>query len=104
MAHTPTDKKPVLQTVAYGLGAVALYAGIFSHADAITAQFSQGALWAAGPILTVFAVSWVHGAFAHNLWTCLGITARQPSKDAHTTARPQTQPAARPQARATLNA
>ena len=100
MANVHTDKKPVLQTVAYGLATLALYAGIFSQADAITARFSQGAFWAAGPILTVFAVSWVHGAFAHNLWTCLGITARQPRKDA----RPQTQPAARPQARATLNA
>lgn len=100
MTHAPSDKKPVIQTLAYAAATIGLYAGVFSYAEAITARFAQGALWAAGPIVTVFAVSWVHGQFAHHLWTCLGVTARQPRTDV----RPATQPAARPQVRATLNA
>ncbi len=100
MAHAPSDKKPVAQTIAYGIATTAIYAGVFSFADTITALFAKGALWAAGPIVTVFAVSWVHGQFAHNLWTCLGVTARLPRAEV----RPTVQPVARPQVRATLNA
>lgn len=99
MAHAPNGKKPIGKTVAYGLVTVALYAAVFSYADPLTAMFSQGSFWAAGPIATVFLFSWVHGAFAHNLWSSLGIEASRKT----TTAR-ATQPAARPQPRATLNA
>ncbi len=100
MAHVQTAAKPVKKAVAYGLATVALYAGVFSFADAIAARFAQGALWAAGPIVTVLVVSWLHGSFANNLWACLGITARQKRAEV----RPTQQPVARPRVRATLNA
>jgi len=99
MAHTEKAGRPVKKTIAYGLATVALYAGVFSYADALAARFSQGALWAAGPIATVFVFSWAHGSFASNLWACLGITAGK-----RVVKRPAVQPTARPQARATLNA
>jgi len=92
-------KKPVAKTVVYGLATVALYTGVFSFADNITAHFAQGSLWAAGPILTVFAVSYAHGAFASNLWSCLGIEAKRQRKDVRAT-----QPAQRPQLRAEMSA
>jgi len=50
------------------------------------------------PIATVFLVSYVHGGFASNLWTALGITAKSPAKTVQAT---QTK---RPEVRATLNA
>ncbi len=96
MAQTTGGKKPVLKTVLYGLFSAALYAAAFSHGDALTALFSQGSFWAAGPILTVFVFSYAHGAFASNLWTCLGIEASR--------ARAQKRAETRPQPRATLNA
>jgi hypothetical protein len=99
MAHTETAGRPVKKTIAYGLATVALYAGVFSYADVLAARFAQGALWAAGPIATVFVFSWAHGSFASNLWACLGITA-----GARAVKRPAVQPAVRPQVRATLNA
>ena len=99
MAQTETATRPVKKTIAYGLATVALYAGAFSYADVLAAQFSQGALWAAGPIATVFVFSWAHGTFASNLWACLGITA-----GTRAVKRPAVQPTARPRVRATLNA
>lgn len=53
----------------------AFYVGFFTYADTLAAYFAQGSLWAAGPIATVFAVSYLHGEFASNLWTTLGISA-----------------------------
>jgi len=94
-----TSKKPVGKTILFGLATAALYGGVFSYADTIAHKFAMGGLWAAGPIATVFVFSYVHGAFAHNLWTCLGIEARQQRKDVRAT-----RPAAQPQARATVNA
>jgi len=99
MAQTKPAAKPIKKTIFYGLATLGLYAGVFSHADVLAARFSQGALWAAGPIVTVFAFSWAHGSFASNLWACLGITAGK-----RAARRPDVQPAARPRVRATLNA
>lgn len=76
MARLKTNDRPIGKTVGYGLLTVGMYAGVFSYADTLAAAFSQGSLWAAGPIATVFAVSWAHGSFAHNLWASMGITAR----------------------------
>ena len=92
-------KKPLGKTIAYGVASLALYAGVFSFATPITEAFARGSLWAAGPILTVFVFSYVHGSFAHNLWCCLGIEAKQTRVAARTE-----RPATRPQPRATLNA
>ena len=63
------------KTVALGLGTVAIYAAVFFNTDTVMKLFTKGGLYAALPIATVFLVSFVHGAFAHNLWSCLGIEA-----------------------------
>ena len=63
------------KTVALGLGTVAIYAAVFFNTDTVMKLFTKGGLYAALPIATVFLVSFVHGAFAHNFWSCLGIEA-----------------------------
>ena len=63
------------KTVALGLGTVAIYAAVFWNSGSVMQYFTKGGLYAALPIATVFLVSFVHGAFAHNLWSCLGIEA-----------------------------
>jgi len=63
------------KTVAYGLGAAALYAAVFLNGDTVMRYFTRGGWYAALPIATVFIVSFVHGAFAHHLWSVLGIEA-----------------------------
>lgn len=93
---TQETGKPVMKTILFGALTVAMYGVVFSHADMITSLFARGSFWAAGPILTVFAFSYVHGSFASNLWSMLGINAR-------TNARPAAA-VNRPAPRATVNA
>lgn len=93
-----TDRKPVGRMTVFGLLTVAMYAAVFTHAEVITSMFARGSLWAAGPIATVFAFSYVHGTFASDLWSVLGVNARpQARKAAETTV-------ARPSVRATVKA
>jgi hypothetical protein len=98
MAKEVTKKQALVRMIGFGAASAAVYAGAFSHADAFTELCSRGGAYAAMPIAAVFLVSYVHGAFASNLWTALGITAKSPAKTAQVT---QTK---RPEVRATLNA
>jgi len=67
-------------TVLYGLATAALYAAVFLNADTVMSYFTRGSWYAAMPIATVFAFSFVHGSFASHLWSLLGIEAMK--KDA----------------------
>lgn len=94
MATPQSDKKPIGRTIVFGTLTAALYTGFFAYGDTIAAHFAQGSLWAAGPIATVFAVSYLHGEFAGNLWAVLGISAIR--KDARKTVEATKRPAQRP--------
>ena len=61
------------KTIAYGLGAVALYAAVFLNADTVMNYFTRGGWYAALPVGTVFLFSYVHGSFSHNVWEVMGI-------------------------------
>jgi len=98
MAHEMTKKQAVVRVIGFGAASAAVFGTIFQFANPITEMFSRGGFYAAMPIATVFLVSYVHGSFASNLWTALGINAKQPAKTLQPTA------AKRPEVRATLNA
>lgn len=91
-------KKPIGKTLLFGALSAAFYAAVFSYADLIAVYFSKGSLWAAGPIATVFVVSYIYGNFTSNLWTCLGVEAKRVQKRVEKPAE------VRPQMRATLHA
>ena len=63
------------KTVALGLGTAVIYAAVFLNSGTVMQLFTKGGWFAALPVATVFLVSFVHGAFASNLWSCLGIEA-----------------------------
>ena len=77
MASLESNKKPVGKMVGYGIGTIILYAAVFMNADTVTTYFTKGAWYAALPVVTVFVFSFVHGAFASNLWSVLGIEAHK---------------------------
>ena len=91
-SHGVNRRKLVGKTIFYGALTAALYAAVFAHADAVLQLFARGGMYAALPIATVFAFSFVHGSFAGNLWSVLGIEAvtKQPAQ------RPEVRPAPRP--------
>ena len=98
MAQEMTKKQALVKMIGFGAASAAVFGAIFHFATPITELFSRGGMFAALPIATVFLVSYVHGGFASNLWSALGINAKQPAKTL--------QPAKtkRPEVRATLNA
>ncbi|MCE5336674.1 MAG: universal stress protein [Desulfobacteraceae bacterium] len=67
--------RTLVRTAGYGALSAACYAVVFSNADAVMRSFTRGGWYAAFPIATVLGFSFVHGAFASNLWSLLGIEA-----------------------------
>ncbi len=63
------------KTVGFGLATAILYAAVFMNTETVMHYFTKGAWYAALPIVTVFAFSFVHGAFSNYLWEALGIQA-----------------------------
>jgi hypothetical protein len=79
-----------VKTLGLGVATAALYAAVFSNSTTIMSYFTRGGWYATLPIATVFAFSFVHGAFSHHVWEVLGIQA--PRK----TVQPQPTAAKRP--------
>lgn len=73
--HHGSKGKEILKMAALGLGTAALYAAVFLNAGTVMKYFTRGGWYAALPIATVFVFSFVHGAFAHHVWSLLGIEA-----------------------------
>jgi hypothetical protein len=101
MAQEPQAgrKKLMGRTLALGLGAAALYAAVFLNTDLVMKYFTKGGIYAALPVATVFIFSFVHGAFASNLWSVLGIEATKKVQPQVSTSRPTPRKRPRPQLR-----
>jgi len=92
-------KKPVGKMVVYGVMSAALYAALLLNQATITAIFTRGSWFAALPIATAFAFSFIHGGFTGYFWSVLGIEATKKSlrtqpekKRSYDIERPQPQP------------
>jgi hypothetical protein len=96
--HETASKSKLLgKTIGLGLGVAALYAAVFTHTDSIMKYFTKGGIYAALPIGTVFVFSFVHGAFASNLWSLLGIEATKKTQPRVAPTRPAQRKRPRPQ-------
>jgi hypothetical protein len=89
--------KLITKTIGCGLGAAALYAAVFTNTGTIMKYFTKGGIYAALPIATVFVFSFVHGAFASNLWSLLGIEATKKTQPRVAAKRPAQRKRPRPQ-------
>ena len=106
-AKSKSSKAKVIgKTAGYGVASAACYAAVFTNADAVNQIFSRGGWYAALPIAAVLAISFVHGTFAHNLWSLLGIEALkrdQVRKTEHKVIEKRKQQRKRPRAYAYVN-
>jgi hypothetical protein len=92
--------KLIGQTLAWGLGTVALYAAVFLNAGTVMNYFTRGGWYAALPVGSVFLFSYVHGSFSNNVWEVLGIRAPQKTVQPQPTAeRPVRRQRTRPRLR-----
>jgi len=92
----------IRRTIGLGLASAALYAAVFTNSDTVMKYFTKGGIFAALPIVTVFAFSFVHASFASNLWSLLGIEATKKVQPRVAPKRPA--PRKRPRPQLTLNA
>jgi len=91
--------KMVGKTIGLGLGVAALYAAVFLNSGTVMQYFTRGGWYAALPVVTVFLFSFVHGAFASNVWSLLGIEATKKVQPRVAPTRPAQRKRPRPQLR-----
>lgn len=89
--------KLIRNTIGLGVASAALYAAVFTNTGTIMTYFTKGGAYAALPIITVFAFSFVHGAFTSNLWSALGIEATKKVQPRVAPPRPAPRKRPRPQ-------
>ncbi len=70
-------KKPYLRALVLGAISLTAYILVFSNQDLATDLSTRGSAYAALPILAVFFFSFVHGTFASDLLTILGLEAKK---------------------------
>jgi len=89
--------KLIKRTIGLGLASAALYAAVFTNTGLIMTYFTKGGIFAALPIVTVFAFSFVYGPFTSNLWSLLGIEATKKVQPRVAAKRPAPRKRPRPQ-------
>lgn len=101
MAGTKTvrNRKLLLKTIVFGALSLTMYTVFFMNSALATTYYTKGLYYAALPILTAFAFSFVHGAFAGNVWSLLGIEAAQKRPQPRPVAQPRPASTRRPRAR-----
>lgn len=73
-------KKPYLNAVILGIISIFSYMVLFSRQEIVTSITTKGGGYAALPILAAFYFSFIHGAFASNILSILGIEAAKKKK------------------------
>jgi hypothetical protein len=76
-APVPHKKKPYGSALLFGAISISAYVVLFKNEALITDVFTMGGWRTLFPVLTAFLFSFVHGAFASNLLSCLGLEAKK---------------------------
>ena len=95
--ETANRGKLISRIIGLGLASAALYAAVFTNSGLIMTYFTKGGIFAALPIITVFAFSFVYGPFTSNLWSLLGIEATKKVQPRVAPKRPAPRKRPRPQ-------
>lgn len=70
-------KKPILQTLVFGAISISAYVVLFKNEALVTETFTMGGWYAAYPVGAAVFFSFIHGAFASNLLSVLGLEAKK---------------------------
>jgi hypothetical protein len=70
-------KKPYAEMVIFGALSLSGYVALLANQKWVNEIFTTGGWHAAYPVVTALIFSFVHGAFASNLLTVLGIEAKK---------------------------
>ena len=69
-------KKPYLRMVALGILSLTSYYLLLTNQSLVTEYFIKGGVYTALPILTALYFSFVHGTFASDVLSILGLSAK----------------------------
>jgi len=77
MANETKKKKPYLAALAFGVVSLTAYALLFSNESLVTEKYTIGGWYTILPVGTAFFFSFIHGAFASNVLSVLGLEAKK---------------------------
>lgn len=77
MEQEKKKKKPYTKAIILGIISLSAYIALFSNEQLVTENFTKGGYYAAYPIIAAFFFSFIHGAFASNLLSVLGLEAKK---------------------------
>jgi hypothetical protein len=95
--ETANRGKMIRRTIGLGVASAVLYAAVFTNSATVMSYFTKGGIYAALPIVTVFAFSFVYAPFTSNLWSLLGIEAAKKVQPRVAAKRPAPRKRPRPQ-------
>lgn len=73
----PAKSKPYLKTIIFGAISISAYVLLFSNEKLVTEVFTMGGWRWVYPVGAAFFFSFIHGAFASNLLSSLGLEAKK---------------------------
>jgi hypothetical protein len=77
-APSPTaKKKPYTGMIIFGAISLSGYAALMTHQGWVGETYTTGGWHAAYPVVTALVFSFIHGAFASNLLSVMGIEAKK---------------------------
>ncbi|QJT10321.1 hypothetical protein [Oceanidesulfovibrio marinus] len=94
-ATSQKKKRARNRAMLYGIVSVALYTAVFTNSDLVMKYFAKGGVFAILPVAAVFVFSYVHGTFASNFWTAVGVEGNSKKlvrKEAPAEKRPSSRP------------
>ncbi len=97
MATDTSKRQAKSKALLFGILSAGIYAAVFLNSATVMKYFTKGGFYNVLPVLTVFVVSYIHGSFASNVWTALGVNASH--KAGKATVKAPTKQAPRPRAR-----
>ncbi len=73
----PAKSKPYLKTIIFGTMSISAYVLLFTNEKLVTEIFTMGGWRWVYPVGAAFFFSFIHGAFASNLLSSLGLEAKK---------------------------
>ncbi len=70
-------KKTFGRAALFGVVSLALYLAVFTNEHFVRETWAKGGIYAVLPIVTVFVFSFIHGEFANNLMSSLGMVPKK---------------------------
>ena len=77
MATKQNKPKPYVAALIFGAISISCYVLLFSNEALVTETYTKGGIYTLFPVGTAFLFSFIHGAFASNLLTVLGLEAKK---------------------------